>query len=133
MADPIPFPGHRVNRPRKEELDQVERNWHAANLALLRSQADLDCRDCWHFSLRAQEYGITDEEIRSLRFQGSLQGIEVGSDDKGIVALPKYILWWTCADGMVIEGVFATNGRCLRGVTLIRRGSELACALRKAA
>jgi hypothetical protein len=96
--------------------DPVMRAWHERLLKYVRSRK---CGgfDKQHFKTRTRERGISDAEIEFLRYQGKLVAIEIGSDDPDLEWMPKYIFRISFGHNRLIEGVFATDGIRLRGIT----------------
>lgn len=75
--------------------------------------------DSRHFIQRAQERGISLSELVSLQNDGELVGIEV-DESREPHLLPKVYLRFSTRKGDDVIGLFATDGRSLKGITCYR-------------
>jgi hypothetical protein len=107
--------------------------WHSQMLNEIRGRIDNSFDDTPHFSTQAKMRNISEAEIWQLRFRGELHAIEVGSDGEDLWPLPKYVLRFRRTDGSELEGIFATDGRSLCGITLFVRTARQGKVLRLAA
>lgn len=74
--------------------------------------------DTKHFKRRGRERGIKPAEIEKLRFYGELIAVRPSHGNHPKNWDIRFTLQWKRANGRIIEGVFASDGFELRGITI---------------
>jgi len=74
--------------------------------------------DTLHFQRRVKMRGVTRREVQQLRLHGQLLYTRSGTDKRRRDGQTVLCLRYKTAKGRLLEGVFATDGRELFGVTV---------------